>query len=62
MSGEEIVQRLRKRKAASGSTGALFLISADADMLLAYIEALELAAGKTPEDKKSDTDTQAASQ
>lgn len=62
MSGEEIVQKLRRRKAASGTTGALFLISADADALLAYIETLELAAGRTSEDKKIDTDTQPASQ
>lgn len=62
MSGEEIVEKFRTRKRCSGSVGAFFLVSSDADNLLAYIEELAKAAGRTPEDNKGDTDTQTARQ
>lgn len=40
MSGENIVERLRTRRRESGTVGALFLISQEADLLLDYIESL----------------------
>lgn len=41
MRGHEIVENFRTRKKWSGSVGAVFLLSADADALLDYIEILE---------------------
>jgi hypothetical protein len=62
MSGEEIVSKLKTRRRCSGSVGSFFLVSAEADLLLDYIVALELAAGKSAEDKNGDTTKRAASQ
>ena len=41
MRGHEIVENFQTRKKWSGSVGAVFLLSADADALLDYIEFLE---------------------
>lgn len=62
MHGLEMVARMKIRRAASGSVGAIMFLSEEADALLNYIESLEKEAaadqGKTPtEDKKIDTDT-----
>ena len=66
MDGREIVEKLRVRKQWSGSVGAIFLLSNDADNLLAYIEGLEnlvtRQTGRSSGDKKLDTDTRPVSQ
>ena len=63
MDGHEIVDKMRGRKKWSGSVGALFLLSHDADNLLAYIEWLEnWVAANSGNTSSGDTDTQAPSQ
>jgi hypothetical protein len=56
--GRDLVERMRKRRSASGSVGAILFMSIEADALLGYIEELERAAnlGKTTEDE-SDVNT-----